>query len=131
MLVDDCEITMTKLVDWVEESTEYNDELPVNLQNKYKINTQEKELVFNNSYSICQINIASKSHFVVFCYEKKDRSAHGRRWKPVRSPAISVRQNTAQTTFCDFSDFYWIRYIMIFLRKLRYLQKVFSWKKSL
>ena len=47
LLVDDCEITMTKLVDWVEESTEYNDELPVNLQKKYKINTQEKELVFN------------------------------------------------------------------------------------
>lgn len=34
---------------------------------------EEKELVFNNSYSICQINIASKSHFVVFCYEKKGR----------------------------------------------------------
>ena len=47
LLVDDCEITMTKMVDWVDKVTEFDPDLPIELQNKYKINTQEKELVFN------------------------------------------------------------------------------------
>jgi hypothetical protein len=47
LLVDDCEITMTKKVDWVEKVEEFDPELPIALQNKYKINTQEKELLFN------------------------------------------------------------------------------------
>lgn len=37
------------------------------------VDFEEKELLFNNSYSICQIEIAKKSHFIVFCYEKKGK----------------------------------------------------------
>ena len=47
LLIDDCEIAMTKMVDWVEEVKEFDPELPIELQNKHKINTQEKELLFN------------------------------------------------------------------------------------
>ena len=47
LLVDDCEIKMTKLVDWVKENDEFDPDLPIELQNKYKVVTQEKELEFN------------------------------------------------------------------------------------
>lgn len=47
LLVDDCEIKMTKKVDWVEEVTEFDPDIPVHLQNKHKIITQDKELDFN------------------------------------------------------------------------------------
>lgn len=32
---------------------------------------EEKEKVYNNTYSICQMKINEKMHFIVFCYEKK------------------------------------------------------------
>lgn len=47
LLIDDCEIKMTKLVDWVEENHEFDPDLPIELQNKHKIHTKETELVFN------------------------------------------------------------------------------------
>lgn len=47
LLIDDCEINMTKTVDWVETVNSFSDDVPIELQNKNKIVTCEKELSFN------------------------------------------------------------------------------------
>lgn len=47
LLIDDCETTMTKKVDWVERIQDFDDSLPRELQNRNQIITCEKELGFN------------------------------------------------------------------------------------
>lgn len=47
LLIDDCEINMIKPVDWVEKVTEFNNNIPIELQNKNKVITCNKELNFN------------------------------------------------------------------------------------
>lgn len=47
ILINDCVINMTKRVDWVERIEEFDDSLPINIQNQNKIVTCDKELEFN------------------------------------------------------------------------------------
>lgn len=47
ILINDCETTMRKKVDWVEDAQVFNPNIPIELQNKKHIVTQDKELEFN------------------------------------------------------------------------------------